>query len=103
MVKINKPNNYKNVIEAIKEVCGIEYGFPANWKGIIDALAMCPGGIGGINSLLAGKGIQLNPSHGDLSRSDITISAGTSDFPFCDDCFIWCEPQEMKLESKHSQ
>ena len=41
MVKINKPNNYKNVIEAIKEVCGIEYGFPANWKGIIDALAMC--------------------------------------------------------------
>lgn len=92
MVKVNKPNNYKNIIEAIKEVCGIEYGFPPNYKGIIDALALCPGGLGGVNKLLAGKGIQLNPSHGDLTLSDITISAGTSDFPFCDDCFVWCEP-----------
>ena len=24
MVKVNKPNNFKNIIEAIKEVCGIE-------------------------------------------------------------------------------
>lgn len=93
MVKINKPNNYKNVIEAIKEVCGIEYGFQANWKGIIDALDMCKGkgdAVLEVNNLIAGTGITLDPAHGDLKQSDITISAGGEDL-FCDDCFTFCE------------
>lgn len=100
MVKINKPNNYKNVIEAIKEVCGIERGFQANWKGIIDALDMCKGKE--IHKILAGKGIEIRPTHGDLTVSDLTVSTDMSALGFCDDCFVYCEPRGNEIEIRQS-
>ena len=92
MFKINKPNNYKNTIEALKEACDLDVSFPSNYKGIIDAIMMCKEKNGNINSIIAGVGIELEPEHGDLTESDITISASGLDL-FCDDCFVYCPPR----------
>lgn len=92
MFKINKPNNYKNTVEALKEACDLDVSFPSNYKGIIDAIMMCREKNGNINEIIAGVGIELEPEHGDLTKSSITISASGLDL-FCDDCFVYCEPR----------